>query len=204
VATHTFVDLHIPEAAVLADLTGIEADLRRAREYAQVLDSQMRSAKPDWDLVEGLSAAVAVVYSRAFGPGVRANLREDDLACLSPGQRDAHDRLRAYRDKHVAHSINAFEHNQPRAHYCLERVESEGITGIGCSHGRVSSLSSRDVANVIELTAVLLQYVGARIKEEQTKLLGVVRAMPLTEILAGGQGAFRVDSDTPVDRPRRK
>jgi len=203
-ATYTFVDLHIPEAAVLADLTGVEADLRRAREYAEALQKQMESVRPDWSLVEPLSVAVAVAYCRAFGPGVRSNLREDDLTCLSPAQRDAHDRIRDYRDKHIAHSINAFEHNQPRAHYCLERVETEGITGIGCSHGRVSSLSSQDILNVIELTNVLLLHVSARIKEEQTKLLAIVRTMPLAEVLAGGQGAFRVNSDTPVGKARRK
>jgi hypothetical protein len=80
----------------------------------------------------------------------------------------------------------------------------EGITGIGCSHGRVSSLSSTDILNVIELTKVLLQHVGARIKEEQTKLLAIVRSMPLQQVLAGGQGAFRVKSDTPVGKARRK
>ena len=31
-ATHSCVDLHIPEAQLLADVTGIKADLERARE----------------------------------------------------------------------------------------------------------------------------------------------------------------------------
>ncbi len=203
-ATYTFVDLHIPEAAGLADLTGVEADLGRAHEYAEALQKQIRSTRPDWSLVEPLSIAIAVAYSRAFGPGVRSNLREDDLTCLSPAQREAHDRIRNYRDKHVAHSINAFEHNQPRAQYCLERVETEGVTGIGSSHGRVSGLSSQDILNVIELTNVLLRHVGLRIKQEQTKLLAIVRNMPLTQVLAGGQGAFGVNSDTPVGKARRK
>ena len=141
-ATYRFVDLHIPEAKLLADLTGIRADLTNARDYVLAIKKLMESEKPDWRLVEPLSIAVAVAYSRAFTTGVRTRLDDADLAALTPKQRDAQHRLRAYRDKHVAHSVNAFEHNQPRAHYWAERVEAEGIVAVGCSHGRVSSLST--------------------------------------------------------------
>jgi hypothetical protein len=188
--THTWADLHIPEAAVLADLTGIRADLVRAKETANALAAILKSQKPDWSLVEPLSVAVAVAYSRPFLSGVRLSLKEGDLAVLTPFEREAHDHLRAFRDKHVAHSVNAFEHNQPRAQYCVERVETEGITGIGCSHGRVSGLSSDDVERVPGLCSTLLNHVDARIAAEQKRLLPIVRAMPLAEVLAGGRRAF--------------
>ena len=203
-ATYRFVDLHIPEAKLLADLTGIRADLTNARDYALALKKLMAAEKPDWSLVEPLSIAVAVAYSRAFTTGVRAKLHDTDLAALTPGQREAHDHLRAYRDKHVAHSVNAFEHNQPRAHYWAERVEAEGIAAVGCSHGRVASLSTRNLENVAELTTTLLAHVEARIAGEQAQLLKIVRKMPLSEVLAGGQGAFLVDSATPVDKARKR
>jgi hypothetical protein len=202
VGTYTSVDLHIPEARLLADLTGIQADLVRARTFAVTLEGLMRSDNPDWSLVEPLSIAVAVAYSRAFTTGVRTNLKEDDLATLTPAQRDAHQRLRAYRDKHVAHSVNAFEQNQPRAEYCVERLDSEGIAAVGCSHGRVSSLSSRDIEDVIELTTTLWTHVDARIKQERAKLLAIVRKMPLAEVLAGGQGAFRIPDGADVGKTR--
>ena len=147
-ATYRFVDLHIPGAKLLADLTGIRADLINARDYALALKKLMVTEKPDWSLVEPLSIAVAVAYSRAFTTGVRTKLHDTDLAALTLGQREAHDHFRAYRDKHVAHSVNAFEHNQPRAHYWDERVDAEGIVAVGCSHGRVASLSTRDIENV--------------------------------------------------------
>ena len=164
----------------------------------------MESEKPDWRLVEPLSIAVAVAYSRAFTTGVRTRLDDADLAALTPKQRDAHDRLRAYRDKHVAHSVNAFEHNQPRAHYWAERVEAEGIVAVGCSHGRVFSLSTRDIENVAALTTTLLAHVEARIAGEQARLLEIVRKIPLSQVLSGGHGAFRLDKNAPVDKVRKR
>ena len=83
-------------------------------------------------------------------------------------------------------------------------MEAEGIVAVGCSHGRVASLSTRDIENVAELTITLLAHVEARIAGEQAQSLEIVRKMPLNEVLAGGQGAFRVDSDTPVDKARKR
>ena len=134
-ADHTWVDLQIAEAARLADLSGILLDLQCARDFAQMLAAEFTATKTNWRLVEPLSIAAAVMYSRPFSGRVRHRLREEDLKILSSEQRAAHDHLRAYRDKHVAHSVNAFEENIPRAYYCVERVKEEGITSIGYGGG---------------------------------------------------------------------
>ena len=189
-ATHTWVDLRIPEAERLADLAGIIWDLQRARDFAQLLAKEFAAERPNWQLVEPLTVAVLVVYSRPFMGGVRLRLGEADLVSLSPEQRARHDHFRAYRDKHVAHSVNVFEENIPRANYCIERVKEEGITGISYGSGRIVGLSGTDVEALIELTRVLESHVEAQIKAEQTRLLPIVRAMPLDSVLAGGQKAF--------------
>jgi len=203
-ATHTWVDLDIPEAQMLQDLTGIKVDLERARDTALQLDKVRAAEKPDWSLVEPLSVAAAVAYSRSFMTGVRSRLDEDDLTAFSPQHREAHEHLRAYRDKHVAHSVNAYENNNARAQYCIERVKEEGITAVGCSHGRVLSLSSGDTSSIIQLTAILIEHVERRIKAEQARLLEIVRQMPLGEVLAGGQGSFRIDHTKSIDQRRKK
>jgi hypothetical protein len=199
VATHTWAELRIPEAARLADLSGISWDLRSAREFAEILTAE----KPDWQLVEPLSIAVAVMYSRPFMQGARRWLGNKDLAILTPEQRAAHDYLRFYRDKHVAHSVNAFEENIPRAQYCVERVKDEGITAIGHGGGRVTGLSSRELDAVIELTTILQAYVDGEIVNEQQRLLEIVRKMPLEEVLAGGQNAFVTNSAKVSERRKR-
>jgi hypothetical protein len=203
-ATYTWVDLNISEGALLADLNGVSVDLRGARDLAETLKSELVAEKPNWKLVEPYSTAIVVRYSRPFVTGVRTRLGEEDLFVMTEAQRTAHERLRAYRDKHVAHSVNAFEDNQPQARYCLERVREEGITSIGCSHGRVSGLSSKDIEDVIELTTLMLKHVEARMFQEQARLLVLVREMPLDDVLSGEQKAFSIDSNTSIDKARTK
>ena len=203
-ANHTWVDLHIPEAARLADLSGILWDLRQAQGFAKLLESEFGGAKPNWQLVEPLSIAAAVMYSRPFLGGVRHRLGEEDLKILTLEQRHAHDHLRAYRDKHVAHSVNPLEENIPRANYCTERVKEEGITGISYGGGRVVSLSGPDVAAIIELTTLLQGHIQSQIAAEQARLLPIVRSLPLEQILAGGQKAFVVDARAKVAEKRKR
>lgn len=203
-ADHTWVDLQIAEATRLADLSGILLDLQCARDFAQMLAAEFTAAKTNWRLVEPLSIAAAVMYSRPFSGGVRHRLSEEDLKILSSEQRAAHDHLRAYRDKHVAHSVNAFEENIPRAYYCVERVKEEGITSIGYGGGRVTGLGGVEVNAIIELTNVFEAHVQSQITTEQDRLLPIVRSMPLEDVLDGGHKAFVVDSRTKITDRRKK
>ncbi|MBM4127636.1 MAG: hypothetical protein FJ247_09865 [Nitrospira sp.] len=200
-ATHTWVDLQIPEAGSLADLAGILWDLQRAREFAQLLVEELVRPNPNWGLMEPLSIAAVVMYSRPFMGGVRLRLGEADLKGLTVEQRAAHEHFRAYRDKHVAHSINVFEENIPRANYCVERVNEEGITGISYGGGRITSLSGGELNALIDLATVLDLHVRGRIAVEQQRLLPIVRSMPLETVLAGGQKGFSANTrDVAVKR----
>ncbi|MEO7888209.1 MAG: hypothetical protein ABIR76_15885 [Polaromonas sp.] len=190
-ATHTWVDLKIPEASLLADLNGIVSDLQRAREFSELLISQYCADPPNWQMAEPLSVAIAVTYSRAFSKGVRHHLNESDLGMLSVSQRETHIFMRAYRDKHIAHSVNEFEENIVRAQYCLERVKTEGITAIGYGGARITGLGSDKINELIEITKILENDVRIRITEEEKRLLSMVRALPLEEVLQGGQKAFQ-------------
>ncbi len=102
-ATHTFASLDLPEAKRLADLTGIKHDLESAKELATRFANQMENEKWDSTLLDALSVAVLVRYSRAFATGVRERLDSDKFSILSNEQNTKHERLRYWRDKHVAH-----------------------------------------------------------------------------------------------------
>ncbi|UUZ73317.1 hypothetical protein LP415_08535 [Polaromonas sp. P1(28)-8] len=96
-----------------------------------------------------------------------------------------------FHDKHAAHSVNEFEENIVRAQYCVERVQDEGITAIGYGGGRVASLGGREIQAVIEITKILEMHLENQMKEEQKRLLALVRKMPLEQVLAGGQKVFQ-------------
>jgi hypothetical protein len=193
-ATHKFVPLEISETDDFADLTGISVDLLGAKEWALMLKKIRLSEHPNWDIVEPLSTAILVRYSRSFVSGVRKSLNEEALlSALSEEQRQKHAYLRAYRDKHIAHSVNSFEENTPVGWYCVERVAQEGITAVECNHHRVISMSLDDVENVIELTSALLQYIDHLIADEKIRVLKLVREKSLDEILSKQSRASVVD-----------
>jgi hypothetical protein len=203
VATNTWVDLEIREAETLADLHGAQFDLQTARDFALLLKEQFESKHGDPRLDDPLTTAILVRYSRPFVGGVRKRLDEQTLQILSATQRAAHDRLRAFRDKHIAHSVNAFEDNVPVARYWVERVDVEGITSISCNSHRVVGLSSADVESVIELTTLLLDHLNATVRDEEQRLLKIVRDKPLAEILTGKQRSF-TPNDAKIHQRRKK
>jgi hypothetical protein len=167
------------------------------------LIKELSAPNPSSALAEPLSVAAVVMYSRPFMGGVRLRLGEDDLKALTTEQRAAHEHLRAYRDKHVAHSVNVFEENIPRANYCVERVEEEGITGVSYGSGRIVSLNGSQLDALIDLTTALEAHVRVLVTAEQNRLLPLVRSMPLETVLAGGQKAFVASArDVAVRRSR--
>lgn len=202
-ATNTFVELDLSEACNIADLTGICFDLETAKEFALKLQSMIGADPPDYSLVDALSTAILVRYSRAFVSGVRRPLCEEALQTLTEDQRAKHKDLRALRDKHIAHSVNCFEESIPVARYWIERVQFEGITAISCSHDRVIGLSNDDIETVVELTRILLDFVKQRIKAEEARLLSIVRAMPLADVLSVKMRAINPGKGL-VDKKRKR
>jgi hypothetical protein len=206
-ATHTFVDFEQPEAFELSRLTSIEHDLRSARNLCTYLENQIALAPDGWppaDITDAFSTAIVVRYSRAFVTGVRNGLGKRELTVLSQEQLDNHNRLRALRDKHIAHSVNAFENTRVQARYCLERVNDEGITSISAAHYRVFGLSQRDIENLKELCTCLLAHVDQLIDQEKKALLPVIRARPLEEVLTTKASPLMSPTTARVDKRRSR
>ena len=204
-ATNAFIEIDLREASDLADLTGIRYDLESARSFAQMLKGEYEAAQTNWALADPLTAAILVRYSRPFVTGVRTRrLTEEALNVLSEPQRQKHDRLRAFRDKHVAHSVNAFEENQPVARYWVERVQKEGITSVECNHMRVVGLSLDDIEDVIELATEMIAHVDDRLAREKAMVLEVVRAMPVEEVLGRAIKEPAAPDPAKIGRRRRR
>ena len=196
-AVHTFVEFEMPEAEDFADLTGIRYDLESARSLSRKFQSVMEGENPDYELVDALTTAILVRYSRPFSRGVRRRLTEDALDRMSEGQRRKHERFRDFRDKHIAHSVNAFEENQPIARYVEGREKSEGVYAVECHHGRVIGLSSSEIENLIELTTAMIEYVDGLLDIEKKALLEKVRSTSFDQLLS--QRRIRMSSPHNMD-----
>ena len=203
-AVHTFVEFEMPEAKMFADLTSIRYDLESARSLARKLQSVMEAEELDYELVDALTTTIVVRYSRPFSGGVRKWPTEDALARLSEDRRRKHERFRDFRDKHIAHSVNAFEDNQTIARYVEGREHLEGVYSIECHHGRVVGLSSSETENVIELTTAMIEYVDRLLDAEKESLLDRVRSISLDQLLLERRIRTPLPHGADIRRSRRK
>jgi hypothetical protein len=146
-ATNAFVEIDIEAAAYLADLTGIAHDFERAKHFAEQLKEMIEGGIHH--VHEPMTIAILIRYSRPFVSGVRYHLNERDLEELSPEQRAAHDGFILWRNKHIAHSVNVFEENQPVARYWVERFDDEGFSSVECNSTELAGMSLCNVEMVI-------------------------------------------------------
>lgn len=182
---HEFVEIDLPEAKTLSDLTGISFDLETAHGFAAKLREVIGASNPDFTLIDALTTTMLVRYSRAFTSGSRQNLKEEALlAAFDEEQRTSHRRFRDLRNKYVAHPDSPLEHSLPRAHFVRERVREEGFTSITCQHARLVGFSDEDAGALMELAESMINYVSTRIGEERQRVLASVRAMPIDTVLA--------------------
>ncbi len=203
-AVHTFVEIEMPEAEDFADLTGIRYDLESARSFAKRLQSEIEREKPDYELVDALTTAILVRYSRPFSKGIRKWPKEDALDELSEDQRDKHDRLRLFRDKHIAHSVNVFEENQLIARYVEGREYSEGVYSVECQHGRIVGLSSSETESVIDLATAMIEYVDRLLVIEKEALLTKVRSISFADLLLKRRNRRHLSSSADIKKARPK
>ena len=202
-ATNTFVEIDIPEAIDLADLTGIVNDLKSAMHFASQLKEMLLRAPPDHSLVEPMTVAILIRYCRPFTTGVRRRISEDEVATLSQERRSAYERFRYWRDKHIAHSVNVFERNQPVARYWVERFDDEGFTSVECNSSQLIGMSFQDVEMVIELATHFIETLKPTLKREKDKVLEIVRSLPKEQVLGMAKPTY-TPSQNDVTKTRKR
>jgi hypothetical protein len=187
------VDFSISEAQWLADLHGIENDLRDTDKLCAKSIALRRQfptgteAASDWFddtwLAGELSFAAVVKYGRTFGSGVRRGIPISWIRQLPDPYHTYHQYFKDIRDKFVAHSVNAFEDNQVFALLSPQFAPAE-VSSITVDTGRFVSLSSDDLLNLRRLVRVLKQLVQQEIANEKARILQIARSLPLSELLA--------------------
>lgn len=203
-ADYRYVPITDSEATYLADLNGIAVDLSSANSLARTLQRHFESEKFDGEIVDALSTAILVRYSRPFMKGVRARLDTEVIETLSNTERSLHERYRAYRDKHIAHSVNTFEENIVVGYYNSEKFDEDGITSISVQHHRVMGLSSADLDNLITLATKIKEHVVELMKSEKIKVLARVRLRPIEEVLKQKIEPIGVLDMSKIDKRRPK
>lgn len=173
----------IPEARAFADLTGVRDDLVEVLAYCDKLQEQINDQHRDLVVWKALSAAAVIAYARCFGDGVRGGL-EHELANAAPTPiAEMHQFVIALRNKHVAHSVNAFEENYLRVAINIDEHQHKSVRAVEISTRRFIPISDGEVTKLSGLAEWLLAEVDRRIKLEQEKTFQAVSAKPLADLL---------------------
>ena len=142
-------------------------------------------------------------YSRSFVSGVRKKLNIRNIESITEKLLKEHARILAIRNKHIAHSVNAFEENQVVGYYIEENPEEKGITSISSQHGHIIGLNHNDAVMVIQLSNLVLEYVSAEIKNEQDNILGIVRQLDITSLIKNSSKRALLSNIGNPDKTRR-
>ena len=176
-ATIWNVALELEEAKSLADLTGVSSDLEFVAEVCDRLAALLQVPQSDGVIAEALSTAAVVRYARCFNGGARDPLPRDIPSRLGEDRLLLHDRVFAMRQKHYAHSVNAFEDNQVVA-WVSDNPAETAISGVSVIHSRIGVLELPLVQSLGALCRELLGLVRARILVEEAKVDALARALP--------------------------
>jgi len=207
------VDLSIKEAQWLADLHGIDNDLRDVVKLCnKCLDLMQALPLPDGDPIDWLdkswlsgeiSFAAVIKYGRTFGSGTRLSIPRSWITRLTPEYQDKHRYFKDLRDKFIAHSVNAFEDNQVFA-YLHPQFNPSSVKSITVDTGRYVSMSAGDVTSLKRLAGTLQQMVRSEIAIEMVRVLEIAKKMPLSELLSRETENRPIPSNDEVAKRRSK
>lgn len=200
------IHLEFPEAKRLADLSGMEWDLKACVSYCEAL---LRGEGNDADLAReltkttSLSISAFISYGRCFKGGVR---RETELqlgAGITDADRPSHEELIAIRDKFVAHSVNDLEHHRARV-WLYPEGGREGVFGVTVESLYEAVLPSRTYEQLIQLCQKHLQWIETEMNNESAKLKDILlQRYSLEQLYAMGPKRTPPIDPAKVFKPRK-
>lgn len=207
------VDFSIREAQWLADLHGIDNDLRDVVKLCnKCLDFLQALPPPEGDPIDWLdkswlsgeiSFAAVIKYGRTFGSGTRLSIPSSWIERLTPEYQDKHRYFKNLRDKFIAHSVNSFEDNQVFA-YLHPQFNPSGVKSITVDTGRYVSMSAGDVTSLKGLAGALQQMVRLEISIEMVRVLEIAKKWPISELLSRETDNRPIPSNDDVAKRRPK
>ena len=169
---HKFVDLHFDETRYLEDLSGIARDFRTVLKACELLTENSPPNTENFDAVELYTDAILIKYARPFSTGVRERIGKALLRKLTPEQLGWHKEFMDWRNKHTAHSVNPFEHNQAVGYY-IEGKEQEGFNQVAVQNRNVIGMGGVGVKNISELSQIFLDFIDETIEEQKDIILKI-------------------------------
>ena len=168
----------------ITDIHGWLEDMHAAKAFALKLQALCESDESDPEIIDALSTAALIRYSRCFTSGSRERLRIEQLGAATPSDVDAHNRLRGTRDWHLAHPVNLQE---VHALYLIVDPTPEATSrALGISSLSVASLAllPPDIDAAKQLFEKWITWLTAELVKENQRVLPLASQLTRAEILA--------------------
>lgn len=165
----------LPSARTLADLSLTLMDLRFVIECCRRI-APIDGPGTEDDLVgRALWGSAVVAYARCFNGGKRSGLDRGILDEVSlEGAREFHDTVMHLRNKHIAHSVNAFEVAKVGV---IPSTDGTGVDGVAVLAMTLIGRDREEVSDFGRLAMALAEIVSLRAQEAQDRALQEARAM---------------------------
>jgi hypothetical protein len=180
------VKVEFDEVQDLADLIGLHTDLASVVEMTRRLSEMLRQKEQDHDTltVQSLWSSALVTYVRCFASGKRYGLTERIYSEL-PGEPIAtHRYYKDTRDKHIAHSVNAFEETVVGVILSDQELESIEVLGVANLTAHRISDSPEGVDQLRGLAEHARRYVAQKGQEAEEKLLNKAKLLTAEQLRA--------------------
>jgi hypothetical protein len=174
-----FVEIDFPEARLLAEYGGVLHDLGFVVDAAKRLVAMMRDKENDPVANTALYTAALVTYIRCFTSGKRIPLAPEIFKDLPGEPLVVHQQLKDTRDKHVAHSVNAFELTRAGA-----LVGSTEVLGVGAFVMNRSSDDEQGVEQLGRLAHFARLHLQQKYKELEQVVLDKARQIDIKDLSA--------------------
>lgn len=173
----------LPEAQRLRDLAGMREDIHQALKYIGAIEQQIAANWRDLVAWEGLTSAAAILYARCFTRSkARFSLPKDTLGLASTELQDTHNYLLAVRDKHIAHSENAYEHNYLVVQLALVDGRPVRVEDARVESRRLIGFSDPDIPKLRGLFEWMERHLTAMYEEERATVLEVLARVSLEQL----------------------
>jgi hypothetical protein len=194
------VETHLP------DIHGWLDDIHSAQDFARRLSHELDAENPDLLLVDALTTAALVRYSRCFTTGIRIPLSIDALSTALPTDIELHGRLRGIRDWYIAHPVNKQEVHTLYVIFDGSPGATTGVIGFSSRTSAQGALQQAEADAMSELCEKWINYLKSQMTQEEMRLVEHANRLSRTELLSLPQDEPQPNSNIKAKRrqvPRR-
>lgn len=184
----------------LADIYAILQELKFVIEVSIRLADLIDIKSDDEVMKRSLYSAALQSYSRCFTSSKRKHLNQEIYSHLDGEPLACHQMYLSMRNKHLAHSVNAFEAMKIGLSLAPEETGIREILGVGCYTMLFVYVDAEHMRQLARLANVAKKYVESEIEKLQNQIIYVVNQENINDFYTQPNLRFTGQGDTESSR----